>query len=90
MDTKMEAAKLYGIAKLNYSELRPNQRKVIEGYASGKDVFNWQREIINIWISSFWIEFFFFFFFFLKIKHHCLGCVVLLCPAYVDNENSRY
>ena len=74
MDTKMEAAKLYGIPKLNYS--------------SGKDVFNWQREIINIWISSFLVEFFFFFFW--KIKHHCLVCVVLLCPAYVVNENSRY
>ena len=27
--------------------------------------------------------------FFLKIKHHCLVCVVLLCPAYVVNKNSR-
>lgn len=35
----MEDAILYGLAKLNYSELRPNQRKVIEGYVGGKDVF---------------------------------------------------
>ena len=30
---------LYGLAKLNNSELTPNQREVTEIYASGKDVF---------------------------------------------------
>ena len=36
---KMDDAILYGLEKLNFTELRPNQRNVIEGYASGKDVF---------------------------------------------------
>ena len=35
----MEDAILYGLGKLNYSELRPSQSNVIVGYASGKDVF---------------------------------------------------
>ena len=30
---------LYEIARLNYSDFRPNQRKVIDGYASEKVVF---------------------------------------------------
>ena len=34
---KMEDAILYGLEKLIFTELRPNQN-VIEGYASGKDV----------------------------------------------------
>ena len=34
----MEDAILYGIRMLNYTELRPNQRNVIEGYSCGKDV----------------------------------------------------
>ena len=34
----MEDAILYGLEKLNLAELGPNQRNVIEEYASGKDV----------------------------------------------------
>ena len=34
----MEDAISYALGKLNYTELRPNQRTVIEGYSSGKDV----------------------------------------------------
>ena len=29
---------LYGLEKLNFTELRPNQRNVVEEYASRKDV----------------------------------------------------
>ena len=36
----MEDAIFYGLAKLNYSVLHPNLRKVIEGYASGKMYFS--------------------------------------------------
>ena len=35
---KMEDTMLYGLGKLNYTELRPNQRNVIKGYSYGKDV----------------------------------------------------
>ena len=46
----MEGAILYGLEKWNFTELRPNQRNVIEEYASRKDVSflllsNWQWEI---------------------------------------------
>ena len=46
----MEDAILYGLEKLNFTELRPNQRNDIEEYASRKDVgffllSNWQWEI---------------------------------------------
>ena len=34
----MEDAILYGLEKLNFTELRPNQRNVIEEYASRKDM----------------------------------------------------
>ena len=34
----MEDAILYGLEKLNFTELRPNQRNDIEEYASRKDV----------------------------------------------------
>ena len=34
---KMEDAILYGLEKLTFTELRPNQRNVIEEYASKKD-----------------------------------------------------
>ena len=40
-ELKKEGVILYGLGKLNYSELRFNQRKVVEGYASGKDVFSY-------------------------------------------------
>ena len=59
----MEDAILYGLEKLNFTELRPNQRNDIEEYASRKYVgffllSNWQWEITYFWNCSFCVELF--------------------------------
>jgi superfamily II DNA helicase RecQ len=39
MDEKIEEAIVFGLSKLGYQSLRETQRKVIEAYLKGKDVF---------------------------------------------------
>ena len=62
---------------MNFTELRPNQRNVIEGYASGKDVFfcspTGSRKPLTFGIAPFVLSY-------LKTKPHCLVYVVLLFP----------